>query len=175
MIRREDTNRRLREEQDAAFQQSLREDQERERKREEKRKAEQDAKQAAADAERRAKEEEDARQRAVVDAAEALQRRKLEKAAALGPAPPRGSPDTTAVRIRLKDGSSHQRVFSAQDPLQAVFDFVESLDQLDSWQYSLVSTYPRLTLSQTSAQQALSQLQLVPQATLFVQSEDGSS
>lgn len=56
--------------------------------------------------------------------------------------------------------------------LQAVFDFVESLDQLDSWRYSLVSTYPRLTLSQQSAQQSLSQLQLVPQATLFVQPED---
>ena len=64
------------------------------------------------------REEHDARQRAVVDAAEALQRRKAEKAAALGPALQRGSPDTTAVRIRLKDGSSHQRVFAAQDPLQ---------------------------------------------------------
>ncbi len=51
----QDTNRRLREEQDAAFQESLREDQERERQREEKRKAEAGAKQAAADAERRAK------------------------------------------------------------------------------------------------------------------------
>ena len=57
--------------------------------------------------------------------------------------------------------------------LQVVFDFVESLDQLDSWHYSLISTYPRLALSQKSAQQALSQLQLVPQATLFVQPEDG--
>ena len=40
----QDTNRRLREEQDAAFQQSLREDQERERQRDEKRKLEEDAK-----------------------------------------------------------------------------------------------------------------------------------
>ena len=62
--------------------------------------------------------------------------------------------------------------FMGIDCLQAVFDFVESLDQLDSWRYSLVSTYPRLTLSQQSAQQSLSQLQLVPQATLFVQPED---
>ena len=64
------------------------------------------------------REDEEAKQKAVMDAAEALERRKEEKAAALGPAPQRGAPGTTQVRLRLKDGSSHQRCFSAQDPLQ---------------------------------------------------------
>lgn len=89
------------------------------------------------------REEEDARQRAVVDAAEALQRRMQEKAAALGPAPQRGSPDTTAVRIRLKDGSSHQRVFSAQDSLQVVT--VPSLMEHGAQSWSFMTPQERQT------------------------------
>lgn len=52
------------------------------------------------------------------DAAAALQQRKEAKRGSLGAEPPLGSPGTATIRIRMPDGSTPQRRFLANQPLQ---------------------------------------------------------
>lgn len=52
------------------------------------------------------------------DLASALQQRKSRKKASLQAEPVAGSPNTAAIRIRLADGSTAQRRFLADQPLQ---------------------------------------------------------
>jgi FAS-associated factor 2 len=85
---------------------------------------------------------------------------------------PAGTPGTTLLRIRLPDGSSHQRRFMVADPLQAVYDFVDSLEAVAALRYSLATTFPRRVYGQGCLAQSLQELDLTPQAVLLMQPED---
>ncbi len=56
--------------------------------------------------------------------------------------------------------------------LQAVHDFVDSLDALTSLNYSLASTHPRKVYDSSCLQQTLTELGLTPSAMLLVQYAD---
>jgi hypothetical protein len=56
--------------------------------------------------------------------------------------------------------------------LQKAYDFVDSLDSLDIVNYCLASSYPRRVLSGSMLRQSFQDLELTPQAMLFVQSEE---
>jgi len=62
--------------------------------------------------------EQEAAEKKKTDLASALQQRKANKKAGLQAEPPAGSPDIAAIRIRLPDGSTAQRRFLADQPLQ---------------------------------------------------------
>ena len=62
--------------------------------------------------------EQEAAEKKKTDLASALQQRKASKKAGLQAEPPAGSPNTAAIRIRLPDGSTAQRRFLADQPLQ---------------------------------------------------------
>ena len=177
----QDSTRRLREEQDAAYQQSLRDDQERERQRSAQRTQQEAAERAAAEAAAQARcacipsycyrlmhllpiccsahfystkawqdlpepdsvrvcirirrmlhiyimtvlslwhphrAAQDAEARRIADRAALLAARRVSNRAALRPEPVAGSTGTTALRIRLPDGSTHMRKFASAASLQ---------------------------------------------------------
>ncbi len=85
------------------------------------------------------KEEAERRKR---ERAEAIVSRRAARRAALPAEAPRGASEggaTALVRVRLPNGSNAQRSFSADSPLRALFDFVDSLDAITCWRYNLVS------------------------------------
>ena len=74
------------------------------------------------------------------------------------PAPSPASPggagpaaDAAAIRVRLRDGSSHTRRFAASDSLSLVYTWVDSLEAHASLRYSLVQSYPRVVLGRRRA------------------------
>ncbi|KAL3702131.1 hypothetical protein R1sor_020153 [Riccia sorocarpa] len=164
-------NRRLREEQDAAYQAALQADQERERRRQEE--AERAAREAE-EAERKKREEEEALARAAREAAEkaaVLERRRQEKANSLGAEPAKG-PDVTQVLVRLPNGERKERRFYATDVVRKVYDYVDSLGSFDAVSYSLVSNFPRTVYGPDKLDLSLKEAGLHPHASLFVQVED---
>jgi len=170
----QESDRSLREEQDAEYQRSLRADQEREQKALERREAarqaelkKQQEEQATADAAR-----EEAKRKAETEAA--LERRRDLKKSALKEEPVSGSEGVALIRVRLPSGASHQRRFLAEDVLQSVIDWVDSLDSHDHLEYSLAMTYPRRVFhGEEEMQRTLDELGLTPQAALLLQPETG--
>eukprot|EP01026_Neomeris_dumetosa_P027928 TRINITY_DN22654_c0_g1_i4.p1 TRINITY_DN22654_c0_g1~~TRINITY_DN22654_c0_g1_i4.p1 ORF type:complete len:482 (-),score=62.87 TRINITY_DN22654_c0_g1_i4:510-1955(-) len=165
--------RRLRDEQDEAYQESLRLDQEKEQKaREERRKIEEqqtkqreEEERIRLESERKKQQEEELENR--------VNERRQQKRLILLPEPASNDPSTALIRIRLPDGSNQQRRFNENDKVGSVFDFVSSLDALQCWKYSLVSSYPRQVFDPEQQQQSsLREAGLSPQAVLFVQAED---
>ncbi|KAK9918295.1 hypothetical protein WJX75_002911 [Coccomyxa subellipsoidea] len=167
-----DFNRRLREEQDLAYQQSLAEDQERERQRTAKREQQAAAERVAAEAAAKSKAQADAEARRVADRAAMLAARRSANRKALKPEAAAGTPATTALRVRLPDGSNHLHRFSSSAALQEVWDWVGSLEELDAVNFSLASSFPRQVFSGSSLAKSLSELGLAPQAALLVQVDD---
>lgn len=165
-------NRRLREEQDAEYQRSLLADQEREKQQAAERAAQQQQQRAAQQAQDAERAEKEAAEKKRTDRATALQQRRANKRVLLPAEPPVGTPSTAAIRIRLPDGSSAQRRFSSDQPLQAVYDFVDSLEGLQSLSYSLATTFPKVIYSSDKLQQTIQQLGLAPQAAMLVQNHD---
>ncbi|KAL2649595.1 hypothetical protein R1flu_017723 [Riccia fluitans] len=164
-------NRRLREEQDAAYQAALQADQERERRRQEE--AERAAREAE-EAERKKREEEEATARAAREAAEKaaeLERRRQEKAISLG-AEPAKAPDVTQVLVRLPNGERKERRFYSTDVVRKVYDYVDSLGSFDAVSYSLVSNFPRTVYGPEKLDLSLKETGLHPHASLFVEVED---
>jgi len=167
-------NRQLREEQDVAFQQSLLEDQEKERRAQEEAQAAEAAKEVAAREE----------QLKLLQQQNKLNRKKILQSK-IGVEPAANTPDVSQLLIRLPDGSRLQRRFKVSQTLQDVFDYIESqCETLDfsnadaddnsnnnnnnnSNGYELVTQFPRQSYSDTS--RTLLQLQLFPQASLFLQ------
>ncbi|KAK9806360.1 hypothetical protein WJX72_011391 [[Myrmecia] bisecta] len=164
-------NRQLREEQDAEYQRSLQADQKRERERAEARAKEELEAKAVAEAAARAEAERQAEARRQEQLAAALAKRQQDKRAALG-AEPAAGPGTANIRIRLPDGANHQRRFLAADPLQRVHDYVDSLEGFSALKYCLATNFPRKVFSGTDLTASLAQLELAPQAILFVQPID---
>jgi len=166
-------DRQLREEQDAEYQRSLEADRERERKREQERVAaelaEQQRKEAAAAAAAALEAEEERK----AEFCASIERRRSEKRLCLPEEPSLDVANTTSIRIRLPNGSTHQRRFMSSDQVQIVQDWVDGLESLEHLKYSLAMTYPRRLLSGREIMvQSLEELGLTPQAVLLVQPED---
>lgn len=161
-------DRNIREEQDAAYEASLRADQEREAQR----LAEEEAAGEAARAEEAQRAEEREQAAAEVERLAALTRRREEKEGALE-AEPAAGPDVASVSIRLPDGSRTVRRFAGDAQVARVFDYVDTLPSVPAIKYSLVSSFPRQVYTRESHQGAtVLAAGLHPQAALFVQAED---
>ncbi|KAL2233338.1 plant UBX domain-containing protein 10 [Sesamum indicum] len=161
-------NRRLREEQDAAYRAALEADQARERQRKEEQER---LEREAAEAERKRKEEEEARERAAREAAEreaALAKIREEKALSLGAEPEKG-PDVTQILVRFPSGERKGRRFHCTATIQSLYDYVDSLGSLEVDGYSLVSNFPRTVYGQEMLSLSLKEAGLHPQASLFVE------
>ncbi|KAL0296653.1 UNVERIFIED_CONTAM: Plant UBX domain-containing protein 10 [Sesamum radiatum] len=176
-------NRRLREEQDAAYRAALEADQARERQRiEEQERLEREA----AEAERKRKEEEEARERAAREAAEreaALAKIREEKALSLGAEPEKG-PDVTqlnmndglAWRLDVEKGEDWVCVERNQEVVGNKCCVSLGVKELVGWSgslevdgYSLVSNFPRTVYGQEMLSLSLKEAGLHPQASLFVE------
>ncbi|XP_027365491.1 plant UBX domain-containing protein 10 [Abrus precatorius] len=161
-------NMRLREEQDAAYMAALEADQARERQRKEE---EERLAREAAEAERKRQEEEEARERAAQEAAEkqaALAKMRQEKAQSLGEEPEKGA-NVTQVLVRFPNGERKERRFNSTATIQSLYDYVDSLDCLETESYSLVSNFPRVVYGQEKLTLSLKEAGLHPQASLFVE------
>jgi len=145
-----EVDRRIRQEQDEAFMQSLAADEEKERKLQEE--------------EERIREEQLLSQRA-----HEQKEKKLKMIASRVPNEPDPSEkDVSQLVIRLTDGSRLQRRFYPLDSVQSVFDFVNaSHPELLDLDYELVTNFPRKNFSPTN--QTLRDAGLYPQASLFIQ------
>jgi len=71
--------------------------------------------------------------------------------------------------IRLPDGSRVQRRFRVTDKIQAIYDFVDCQDQMeiDQSRYNLIANFPRRVFQDRLV--SLEEAGLYPQASLFVQ------
>lgn len=155
--------RRLVDEQDRAYAESLQRD--REREREERRQEEA----------RRQEEERLRREQEERECQERLRREELEaRARALPPEPAPTDPAGVAlVAVRMPDGSRLQRRFRRAEPLQLLFDWLGGSGHaaLPATPFSLVSSFPRREFRPDTpeAAQTLEQVGLVPQAMLYLQ------
>ncbi|CAK9265766.1 unnamed protein product [Sphagnum jensenii] len=155
--------RRLREEQDAEYQATLVNDQERDYRRQQK------ALRAA-----RKKEEEKAAAlvaKAAADKEAALESRRCHKFAVLSPEPDPGS-NITRVRIRLPNGEHRERRFHSSATVQTIYDFVDSIVCFDVLAYNLVSNFPLIVYTPSTHNCTLKDIALHPHASLFVQVDD---
>jgi len=149
-----DFDRRLRDEQMIAYEESIRRDTERQEKEDRDR---QNEEMARIQREREERDMED-RQRD-------RERRRSELARTIAPEP--SADDRRAVRIavRLPDGSRLQRRFAPESQLQAVYDFVDSQKELK--EYDLVASHPRQVYA--NRDQTLTQAGLQGQSLLSVE------
>ncbi|ERN16103.1 hypothetical protein AMTRI_Chr11g95210 [Amborella trichopoda] len=164
-------DRRLREEQDAAYRAALEADQARERQRKEEQER---LEREAAEAERKKKEEEEALAKAARETAEkeaALERRRQEKALSLGAEPEKG-PDVTEVLVRFPTGERKERRFHSSATIHSLYDYVDSLNCLNAEKYSLVTNFPRVVYGPDKFDLSLKVAGLHPQVSLYVQVED---
>jgi len=157
--RERELSRIIRQEQESAYEESLRKDRERERKEKEER-------------ERKQREEELERQKQL-EHERKVEEKKLYKqklAASLPPEPNEDECETAQLSIRFPDGSRVIRSFRADDKLQVVYDFVESkdLDPIDILsEIVLVNTFPRKEY--IDKDQTLEALGLCPSTSLIVE------
>ncbi|MCO5557003.1 hypothetical protein L7F22_010558 [Adiantum nelumboides] len=164
-------NRRLRDEQDAAYQAALQADQERERRRQE------EAERLAfekAELERKRKEEEEAAAKAARESAAkqaALEQRRQQKALALGSEPEKGS-NVTEVLIRFPNGERKGRRFFSTATISSIYDYVDSLPDCNARSYKLVSNFPRVVYSMDMLGITLKDAGLHPRASLYIQIEE---
>ena len=168
-----ETERRIRDEQDAAYRAALEADAQREREA---------ASRAAAE------EEEAARARAVEEAALAeeaavaaeeearlrsVEKRREEKSAVLAEEPPEGATGVCKVLVRFPDGSRQQRRFFGDDAVEDLYTWVDTLEEHTGLHYSLVSNFPRKVFSRTDdGEVTLKDGDLCPQATLMYRLDD---
>ncbi|KAJ0964083.1 hypothetical protein J5N97_029205 [Dioscorea zingiberensis] len=163
-------NLRLREEQDAAYRAALEADQAREQQKKEEQEI---LEREAAEAERKRIEEEEAQERAAQDAVKkeaALAEQRQEKAMSLG-AEPEKAPDVTQVLVRFPTGERKERRFHSSATIKSLYDFVDSLDHLNTEKYRLVSNFPRISFGPEKYSLSLKEAGLHPQASLFVEVE----
>ncbi|EFJ40523.1 hypothetical protein VOLCADRAFT_99643 [Volvox carteri f. nagariensis] len=167
------TARRLVEEQNEEYEASLAADRRREAERAEERRRQEEEEQRRQEEERRAREAAAAEAARQAEAAAAVEQRRQAARAALLPEPPAGSEGSAAIRLRLPDGTNTARCFPRGAALQAVFDFVDSLDATSYSRYHLVANYPRrVFLRAAHGPASLQELGLTPQAALFVQPDE---
>eukprot|EP00039_Didymoeca_costata_P011845 m.167883 g.167883 ORF g.167883 m.167883 type:complete len:442 (+) comp15308_c0_seq27:131-1456(+) len=144
----------IREEQDKAFEESLRLDREKmERAQAEKRKAEEEK--AAAEEAKRIEE----------NKLEERKSRLVQKRSTLPPEPAKGE-GMTRIKVRFPGGMSKDRLFSASDPVQVLFDFVDVQD-LVAEDFSLFVGHPKVMVENNS--KTFEEAGLCPRALVFVQ------
>ena len=180
-------DRALRAEQDAEFEAALLADQAKARERERARELEREAEREAAGREREARAREAAAAGRAAAAAAALEARRAAARAALPAEEPSSSEaPSAAIRVRLRDGSTHTRRFKGSDALSLVYTWVDSLEAHSSLRYSLAQSFPRAVLGERRQKlqegeekeedemmsRTLEELKLAPQAALFVQCGD---
>lgn len=157
--REREQSRIIRQEQESAYEESLRKDRERERKEQLER-------------ERIKREEEEERQRKLEHDKKVEEKREYKRKLAenLAPEPDSSEGDITRLSIRLPDGSRLIRKFRVTDKLKDVYDFVESKD-LQPYdiltEVVLVNTFPRQKYF--DREQTLKELGLFPNSSLIVE------
>jgi len=157
-----DFDRLVRQEQEEEYARALAQDQAREAS---------EAAEREAEARVRAAEEEVAQNEAAEE--EAAERKRAVRAAKASelPAEPPSGPDATRVVVKLPDGRRLDRRFDKGEPLQCVVDLIECND-VDIYDFDLVSNYPRKVFGREHRGQSLEQLGLHPAATLFTKEQD---
>eukprot|EP01135_Chromosphaera_perkinsii_P007218 Nk52_evm26s745 gene=Nk52_evmTU26s745 len=151
-------NQMIRQEQDAAYLESLRQDQEKKRLREE-----------AEARERREQEEAAERENAMKRAAEEAKRMRLERLQMLPEEPVKAGPGVTTVVVRLPDGGRLQRRFRNEDKVYHIYDYVHGQDiGIDS--FSLSSSYPKREVE--SSEETLEKAGLTPNIMLFLKNDE---
>lgn len=163
-------NRRLREEQDAAFAESLARDAARAREVEDQRRREEEAKEREEEARRVEAEERRRREDAERERVRAIESRRVAKASSLREEPEEGAEGVSKLAIRLPDGSRAARRFHSSDTISDVYDFVDTLDELDEVEYSLISNFPRRNFPRGDVTSLLD-AGAHPNGALFVQIE----
>ena len=167
----------LRDEQDAAFRESLEADARREAA------AAAAAEEASrlAEAEARAAAEKAAAEAAAAEALRAREalvaRRRLEKSQSMKTEPAADAAGVCKVAVKLPGGARRERRFLETDTLRDVFDFVDALDGDDAAavgvKYSLVSNFPRRVFGrERDAATTLGDGGLAPQAMLMYRLDD---
>ena len=165
-----DASRRLREEQDAAFAESLARDAARARELDAQREAE-EAERRRVEEERRAVEEETKKaEEAERQRVEEIEARRASKASKLRDEPADGADGVSKLAVRLPDGSRAERRFHSTDTIADVYDFVDTLEELDEVSYSLVTNFPRRTFAR-SERVSLVDAGVHPNGAMFVQTE----
>jgi len=157
--REREQSRIIRQEQESAYEESLRKDRERERK-------------EKLERERKQREEELARQKQLEYERKVEEKKKYKQklAESIPPEPNEDECETAQLSIRFPDGTRVIRTFRADDKLQLVYDFVESkdLDPLDILsEIVLVNTFPRKEY--LDKDQTLEALGLCPSTSLIVE------
>lgn len=164
-------DRRLREEQDREYRAAQEMDLERDRQRQLQQKEKEEKEALEREAQERERLEKEAVAKRLADQEAAVARRKQEKRNALLEEPAAGA-GVSQLRIRLPDGSTHNRRFLYTETVQHVYDFVDSLENLSCLDYTLVTGFPRTFLGPDKMKQDLQSAGLVPGGTLMVQSND---
>ncbi|KAJ3089522.1 hypothetical protein HK102_006193, partial [Quaeritorhiza haematococci] len=155
--------RRIREQQDEAYQASLRADQEKERRAQEERERLQ-----------REKEEEERKAREREEAIEARKRRKQELIATLPPEPDASEPESTRLGIRMPSGERVVRRFRATDKIGLLYHFIETLDLSpldDMAEIIVVNTFPRKEFTDMNV--TIKEAGLFPSGSVIVEEKVG--
>ncbi|KAI8913963.1 hypothetical protein DFJ77DRAFT_55584 [Powellomyces hirtus] len=149
----------IREQQDEAYQASLRADKEKQRKASEE--------QARKDRERRRSSQ---REQALLDLTARKKARIAQLVADLPPEPPASTPNTTYLSIRLPGGSRALRRFHETDTVRQLYEFVETreLDPIPiNRDFVVVGVFPRKEFNEP--EKTLKEVELCPSATLHVE------
>ncbi|XP_062520864.1 FAS-associated factor 2-like [Corticium candelabrum] len=151
----------LREEQDMAYQESLRQDQEKERRLIEQREH------LRLEEEERLRKEQEER-----DLLKSLAEQRAAKQRCLPPEPEAGSDNSTRVVIKLPNGRRLERRFAKTDSLQVLYDYAFCSDETLR-NFVLVNSYPRkeLHINPDTNMSTLEDFGLIPSASLFVHNE----
>lgn len=167
-----DANRRLREEQEAAFAESLARDAARAREVEVQREREEAERARIAEEQRVAEEKKMREEEAERARLETIESRRVEKTKALKlrDEPQDGAEGVSKLAIRLPDGSRAERRFYSTDTIADVYDFVDTLEDLDEAEYSLITNFPRRTFARGDTV-SLVDAGVHPNGALFVQTE----
>ncbi|KAJ1560756.1 hypothetical protein HK405_006065, partial [Cladochytrium tenue] len=161
-MERHEQARQIREQQEQAYQASLRADQEKEEKARQERERQQ-----------REQEEEDRQLRLKAEKIEAKKRRRQQLRENLAAEPDAGEPDLVKISARLPGGDRVMRRFRAGDSVQTLYDFLESLELAPippEADVVVVTSYPRRALTERGL--TLRDCGLFPSATVAVEEAD---
>lgn len=112
------------------------------------------------------------REQAIEDRRNAVNARRAEKRAALPAEAPPGGEGCALIRVKLPQGASTQRRFPSGATVGDMYDWVDSLDEIEAHDYVLTSTFPRQEHPRADAGALLCDVGLVPNAALMVIVED---
>ena len=156
-----EASRRIREEQERDFALALAEDQRKERERMEVQEREREAERVQEESRRRLEEKN-----------EAVVQRRRQRSETVPEEPPPGSENVAKIMVRFPDGARTSRRFLNHDKVGTLVAWVDSLEANTSFEYKLVTNFPRKVFDETTFSQTLEEAGLSPQGTLFLQSED---